>query len=213
MPLQFWGWMRNRVFRIVRQQYSLIDQQWHSSTDRQPSRNIDRSSPANETFALPAHYYPSFDVATQPQTSIDYHYDDTISRQGDYSIGSWADDSLHESFAVDTELPEMKSDDYDEDYHREKNILYRGLSIDDRGLLHTSFADATSTSIDSSTNPSIDDQCIHHLSPPMHTSFILANIRYPGFPRNRKVLPAHQLKLNICRWLILQQSFAGYVFF
>ncbi|KAF2587877.1 hypothetical protein F2Q70_00038562 [Brassica cretica] len=44
----------------------------------------------------------------QPQTSIDYHYGDTINKQGDYSIGNWADDSHHESFAVDTALPEMR---------------------------------------------------------------------------------------------------------
>lgn len=50
-------------------------------------------------------------------------------------------------------------------------------------------------------------------SPPMHTSFILANIRYPGLPRNIKVLPAHQMKLNIGQWLILEQRFAGYVLF
>ncbi|KAF2574550.1 hypothetical protein F2Q70_00003571 [Brassica cretica] len=34
----------------------------------------------------------------------------------------WADDSHHENFAVDTALPEMQSDEYDGDYHREKNI-------------------------------------------------------------------------------------------
>ncbi|KAF3508413.1 hypothetical protein F2Q69_00007310 [Brassica cretica] len=68
-------------------------------------KSID-NSPTNETFALPEHFYPSFAVNTQPQTSIDYHYGDMISRQVDYSIGSWADDSHHEGFAVDTEFPE-----------------------------------------------------------------------------------------------------------
>ena len=86
------------------------------------------TSPANESFALPAHCYPSFDVATQLQTSTDYYYGDTIS---DYSIGSWADDSLHESFAVHTELLEMQSDENDEDNHREKTIEYCGLEMDD----------------------------------------------------------------------------------
>ena len=69
------------------------------------------------------------------------------------------DESHHESFAVDTALPEMETDEYDEDYHREKTIEYRDLAMDDRGLLHTSFADATSTSIDSDFQPSIDT---HH---------------------------------------------------
>ena len=31
---------------------------------------------------------------------------------------------------MDTALPEMQSDEYDEDYHREKNIEYRGLAMD-----------------------------------------------------------------------------------
>ena len=44
---------------------------------------------------------------------IDYHHGEMISRQGDYSNGSWADESHHESFAVETALPEMQSDEYD----------------------------------------------------------------------------------------------------
>ncbi|KAF2614606.1 hypothetical protein F2Q70_00012089 [Brassica cretica] len=87
----------------------------------------------NETFALPEHCYPSFVVNTQPHTSIDYHYGDTINRHVDYSIGSWENDSHHESFAVDTSLPEMRSVEYDEDYPREKNIEYRGLAMEEEG--------------------------------------------------------------------------------
>ena len=78
------------------------------------------------TFTLPAHCYLRLNIATQPQTAIDYNYGDTISRQGDYSIGSWADESLHESFAVDTVDPTMQSNEYDEDYQNEeekKNII------------------------------------------------------------------------------------------
>ncbi|KAF3579447.1 hypothetical protein DY000_02030928 [Brassica cretica] len=65
-----------------------------------------------------------------------------------------SNDNLHGSYAVDTELPETRSDEYDEDYHREKNIEYHGLAMDERGLLHTSSADVKPT-IDSSNNPSI----------------------------------------------------------
>ena len=42
-----------------------------------------------------------------------------------------ADDSHHEIFAIDTKLPEMQSDEYEEDYHREKTIEYCGFSIDE----------------------------------------------------------------------------------
>ncbi|KAF3592787.1 hypothetical protein DY000_02021348 [Brassica cretica] len=123
------------------------------------SRESIDSSLANEIFSLQVHCYLSFAVNTQPQTSIDYHYGDTISRQGDYSIGSWADNSHHERFAVDTELPEMRSDEYDEDYHIDKTIEYGGLAMDDRGVLHTSIADNKATSIGHNTKPVIDT---HH---------------------------------------------------
>ncbi|KAF3542847.1 hypothetical protein DY000_02007747 [Brassica cretica] len=122
--------------------------------------------PKNRSEAL-----PSIDNAEAP--SIDGHFESRRSTlhpnrkstprwekteasipTGDYSIGSWAG---QKSFAVDTELPEMKSDEYDEDYHREKDIEYCGLAMNDRGFLHTSFASATSTSSDSNIKPSIDD--------------------------------------------------------
>ncbi|WZZ88797.1 hypothetical protein YC2023_117376 [Brassica napus] len=135
-----------------------IDIAIHQPIDNHPGESID-SSPGNENFALPEHCYPSFAVSTQSQKSIDYHHGETISRQGDYSIGSWADESHHESFAVDTALSEMQSDEYDENSHIEKNIEYHGLAMDDRGLLHTLLAYATSTSIDSDIQPWID---VHH---------------------------------------------------
>ena len=65
----------------------------------------------------------------------------------------------------------MRSDEYDEDYRTEKSIEYHGLTMDDRGLLHTTSADVTSTSIDSRPTPSIDSRnnpsiviCYKHLS-------------------------------------------------
>ena len=89
-----------------------IDIAIHQPIDNHPGESID-SSPGNENFALPEHCYLSFAVSTQSQKSIDYHHGEMISRQGDYYIGSWADESHHESFAVDTALPEMQSDEYD----------------------------------------------------------------------------------------------------
>ncbi|KAF2571204.1 hypothetical protein F2Q70_00003966 [Brassica cretica] len=108
---------------IDRWTYTSIDSAIQPMTDNHPREWID-SSYANETFSLPEHCYPSFPVNTQPQTSIDYHYGDAISRHGGYSI--------------------------------EKIIKYRGLTMDDRGVLHTSLADQKATSIDSNIKPSID---------------------------------------------------------
>ncbi|KAG5375379.1 hypothetical protein IGI04_039975 [Brassica rapa subsp. trilocularis] len=79
----------------------------HPAIDNKSIKSIDSS--VNATFTLPAHFYPRFD----------------------------ADDSLQESFAVETELPQTRCDNYNEDYHRDKNIEYHGLAMDNRGLLHT----------------------------------------------------------------------------
>ncbi|KAF3544629.1 hypothetical protein DY000_02007878 [Brassica cretica] len=110
--------LSSHIFEYEKVYEALIDSQPQPSIDNtiQPTINnhtresIDISH-ADETFALPIHFYPSFAVNTQPQTSIDYHHGDTINRQGDYSVGSWADDSHHESFAVNTALHEMQPDD------------------------------------------------------------------------------------------------------
>ena len=53
----------------------------------------------------------------------------------------------------------MRSDKYNEDYHKEKIIEYRGLAMDDERVLHISHAYKKETSIDSNTKPSID---VHH---------------------------------------------------
>ncbi|KAF3509959.1 hypothetical protein F2Q69_00006577 [Brassica cretica] len=127
--------------------------------DNNPGESID-CSPATEIFLLPEHCYPSFAINSQHPTSIDYQYDSMIDREGKYSISSCADDSYHESFAVDIALPEMRSNRYDENYHKEKMIENRGPHIDDEGVFHTSQTINESTSIDSDVKPSID---IHHI--------------------------------------------------
>ena len=55
-----------------------IDISIHPPIDNMSRESIDIRH-ASETIALPVHCYPSFEVATQPQTLIDYHYGDTIS--------------------------------------------------------------------------------------------------------------------------------------
>ena len=61
-----------------------------------------------------------------------------IDREGNYSIDGWADGSYHESFAVNIALAEMRSDEYDDNYHKDKMIEYRGHDMDNEGVLHTS---------------------------------------------------------------------------
>ncbi|KAF3574955.1 hypothetical protein F2Q69_00058471 [Brassica cretica] len=99
----------------------------HPPIDNHPGESID-NSPANETFALPEHCYPSFAVS--------------ISKQGDYSIGSWADESHHESFPVDTAFPEMQSDEC------EVNIDRRQQKAIDRCSSHTRFREGQARAMD-----------------------------------------------------------------
>ncbi|KAF3510230.1 hypothetical protein F2Q69_00006842 [Brassica cretica] len=87
------------------------------------------------------------------------------------SILPKADDSLHENFVVDIKLPETRSDEYDEDYHREKNNEYHGLAMDDRGLLHTSSADWT----DLEGQARAMDGCILNISKEVIADIIVMN--------------------------------------
>ncbi|KAF3583727.1 hypothetical protein F2Q69_00028980 [Brassica cretica] len=103
--------------------------------DNNPRESID-SSPSNEIFFLPEHCYPIFAINSQHPASKDYQYD------------------------VDILIPEMRFDEYDENYHKEKMIEYRGPGMDDEGVLHTSHTTNESTLIDSDVKQSID---INHI--------------------------------------------------
>ncbi|KAF3527691.1 hypothetical protein DY000_02040806 [Brassica cretica] len=92
------------------------DQQRQNPTLRTDSR---KTQPPQPLLRLGTN--SSFAVSTQSQKSIDYHHGEMISRQGDYYIGSWADESHHESFAVDTALPEMQSDECDVNIDRQRH--------------------------------------------------------------------------------------------
>ncbi|KAF2558906.1 hypothetical protein F2Q68_00015205 [Brassica cretica] len=112
-----------------------IDSVIQLTIDNNPRESID-SSPLNEIFFLPEHCYPIFAINSQHPASKDYQYD------------------------VDILLPEMRFDEYDENYHKEKMIEYRGPGMDDEGVLHTSHTTNESTLIDSDVKQSID---INHI--------------------------------------------------
>ncbi|KAF3608388.1 hypothetical protein DY000_02048624 [Brassica cretica] len=67
---------------------------------------------------------PSIDIPGSP-SSIDRHHQLLIdrrrsqqSREGDYSIGSWADDHHHKSYAVETTIYEPGADELQEEYQQ-----------------------------------------------------------------------------------------------
>ena len=141
------------------QPHQSIESDLQLAIDNNPGKSID-SSPTNEISIFSEHCYPSFAINSEHPKSIDYQIDGTIERECNYSIFCWANNSYHESFAVDIALPKMRSNEYDEYYHKEKMIEYHGPGMDDEGVLHTSHATNEATSIDSNIKASIE---VHHI--------------------------------------------------
>ncbi|KAG5384194.1 hypothetical protein IGI04_035664 [Brassica rapa subsp. trilocularis] len=126
-----------------------IDSNESTVTDDRNKTSLDVDQPVDH-FTLPNHCYPHF--AFQPP-----------SKRGrdDYSIGSWADNGFHESFAVDTVITspnEEHTEEYDDDYWKERAIE---MSLqDERFETHkftntfpTSFDEVHSTSVDTHPRP------------------------------------------------------------
>ncbi|KAG5415191.1 hypothetical protein IGI04_002758 [Brassica rapa subsp. trilocularis] len=120
-----------------------IDSNESTVTDDRNNTSLDVKQPVDH-FTPPNHCYHHF--AFQPP-----------SKRGrdDHSIGSWADSSFHESFAVDTVITssnEEHTEKYDEDYWKERAIK---MSLqDERFETHKftntfpSIAEVHSTSVD-----------------------------------------------------------------
>ncbi|KAF3508560.1 hypothetical protein F2Q69_00007109 [Brassica cretica] len=76
-------------------------------------------------------------------------------------INSWENDYYQPSFAMQTATPSkrkisaMDPDEYDEDYREEDIIEYRGLSMEEAGVLKISHETRGETTIDGNHKPSI----------------------------------------------------------
>ncbi|KAF2618215.1 hypothetical protein F2Q68_00039347 [Brassica cretica] len=105
-----------------------------TSIDRTVSTSIDTHphQTSRKRASTDIAYYPSID------TGVDYV------REGNYSIGSWADDHHHESYAVETAIHEPGADELHEEATGERTCLSHPI---DR---------ANRPSIDNSLPPSID---------------------------------------------------------
>ncbi|KAF3594004.1 hypothetical protein DY000_02020043 [Brassica cretica] len=107
-----------------------IDSAHQKSIDFLQEKSVD-SSPGdwendyyNSTMA--AHTRETMHTEDQKRASTDIAYYPTIdtgvdrAREGDYSIGSWADDHHHESYAVETTVHEPRADELHEGFTYEE---------------------------------------------------------------------------------------------
>ncbi|KAF2552542.1 hypothetical protein F2Q68_00033470 [Brassica cretica] len=129
--------------------FQSIDSNESTVTKDRNNTSLDVDQPVDH-FAPPNHCYPQFAFEPPSKRGRD-----------DYSIGSWADSGLHESFAVDTIITspnEEHTEEYDEDYWKERAIE---MSLqDERFETHkftntfpTSFDEVHSTSVDTHPRP------------------------------------------------------------
>ncbi|KAF3570058.1 hypothetical protein F2Q69_00059460 [Brassica cretica] len=118
------------------------------SIDRYGSKSIDTQP------HQPNHLRASTDIAYFP--SIDTNADAT--RDGDYSIGSWADDRYHESYAVETEYRDQGADELHEGtqiWLRKSNRRTHIARISRRYRRHPSDSQWSRQSVHASTQHSI----------------------------------------------------------
>ncbi|KAF3524127.1 hypothetical protein F2Q69_00048895 [Brassica cretica] len=126
-----------------------IDSNESTVTDDRNNTSLDVDQPVDH-FALPNHCYPHFSFQPPSKRGRD-----------NYSIGSWADSGFHKSFAVDTVITspnEERTEEYDEDYWKERAIE---MSLQDEkfethkftNTFPTSFDEVHSTSVDTHPHP------------------------------------------------------------
>ncbi|KAF3555419.1 hypothetical protein F2Q69_00013577 [Brassica cretica] len=128
-------------------------------------------------------------IATQPKISIDEKLvlmidneleepidSDHTNEIDDFqegSLNSWENDCYQPSFTVHTVIPSkrkmsaMEPYEYDEDYREEEIIEYRGLSMEEAGVLQISHETIRETSIDGNNKISIDTH--HGIEPDART--------------------------------------------
>ncbi|KAF3589771.1 hypothetical protein F2Q69_00030024 [Brassica cretica] len=90
----------------------------HHASWKKKSPSIDRNVSTSIDIQLhqPSRLRASTDIANYPSidTNVDY------ARDGDYSIGSWADDHYHERYAVDTAYRDQRADELHEGFTYEE---------------------------------------------------------------------------------------------
>ncbi|KAF3555869.1 hypothetical protein F2Q69_00013324 [Brassica cretica] len=117
-------------------------------------RNNENGSTSIDTQPhQPSHLQASTDIAYYP--SIDTNVD--ANQDGDYSIGSWADDRHHESYTVDTAYHDQGADELHEGFTYEELLnMQRCKKTDQKRAVAAWGRTHFSHSIDRAIPPSID---------------------------------------------------------
>ncbi|KAF3550909.1 hypothetical protein DY000_02007497 [Brassica cretica] len=123
---------------------SSIDSNESPTTDEHYPTSLDGKHPVDQ-FTLPDQFYPDF-AFQQPNKK----------GRDDYSIGSWAQSGLHESFAVETVILSSNEDpteEYDVDSWKERAIE---IAMQDERYSRHSFNNTSPPSIDKAYSASVD---------------------------------------------------------
>ncbi|KAF3508557.1 hypothetical protein F2Q69_00007102 [Brassica cretica] len=132
------------------EQRAILDEEdrlLHHSSWKKKSTSIDTQP------HQPSHLRASTDIAYYP--SIDTNVDAT--RDGDYSIGSWADDRHHESYAVETTYHDQGADELHEGFTYKELLNMQRCDKTDQKRAETAWGRTHfSHPIDRAIPPSID---------------------------------------------------------
>ena len=143
--------------RVIEQRETLDeeDRLLHHSSWKKKSPSIDRysSTSIDNQPHQPNHLQASTDNAYFP--SIDTNVDAT--RDKDYSIGSWADDRYHESYAVETAYRDQGDDELHEGFTYEELLNMQRRDETDQNRVEAAWERTCfSHPIDRESRPSID---------------------------------------------------------
>ncbi|KAF2581442.1 hypothetical protein F2Q68_00005189 [Brassica cretica] len=136
------------------EQRAILDEEdrlLHHSSWKKKSTSIDTQphQPSHLRASTDIAYYPSID------TNVDANVDAT--RDGDYSIGSWADDRHHESYAVETTYHDQGADELHEGFTYKELLNMQRCDKTDQKRAETAWGRTHfSHPIDRAIPPSID---------------------------------------------------------
>ena len=140
------------------QQRAILDEEdrlLHHSSWKKKSPSIDRNVSTSIDIQLhqPSRLRASTCIAYYPLIDINVDY----ARDGDYSIGSWADDHYHESYAVDTAYRDQRADELHEGFTYEELLnMQRSDETDQKRAEAAWERTCLSHPINRASRPSID---------------------------------------------------------
>ncbi|KAF3499020.1 hypothetical protein F2Q69_00043035 [Brassica cretica] len=141
--------------RLLQSHNGGTDQIHHAQGGNVPSIDRNTSTSIDTHLHQTSRKRASTDIAYYP--SIDTNVD--CEREGDPSIGSWADDCYHESYAVETAICDPGADELLEDFTYEELLnMQKRNEVDQQRAEASGERTHFSHPIDRANNKSIDDK-------------------------------------------------------